>query len=147
MESVEEFIKELRQKIELPLEMDGHGGCMFLIDDSLSIHIDSETSRRFALVVAELGSIPSGAYRQNILEAALKSNGAQPPLYGTLALSQQSDDLLLFEFLLLKPLSIDQAMVFLDKFVEKAFVWHEALKDGSVPETSGPKKSPRLFGL
>lgn len=147
MENVEELIKEIGKKIELPLTLDGHGGCSFLLDSQLSISIDAETSGRFALIVGELGEVPSGIYRQNLLEAALKTNGLPPPLYGTLALSQQNDELLLFEYLLLKPISIDGALLFLDKFVEKAFNWHTALKTGSIPDTGGPRKSPSLFNL
>lgn len=147
MESIEEVIQTLKEKIEIPLELDGYGGCMILLDESMPLHIESEPSMEKILIMAEIGEIPGGAFRENVFRVALRANAEPPPRFGIFAFSPQNDHLILFEYLPLRPLTPESLLGFLEFFVEKAKEWHENIKTGQIPILEKKMQNPNLFGM
>lgn len=148
MESIQEVIQVLKTHLEIPLEIDGQGGCCILLGEKLILNIDEEPSGRNVLLSAELGSVPPGAYRIRLFQSSLQANALPPPRYGILAFSPLEDTLILFEYLPLQPLDKNSLLEFLNVFVGKAQIWQDSLIEGSVPNVVGDQtKSPGLFNL
>ncbi len=131
----EELLKELGPLIEVEgLEPDEHESCLLVYDDELQVQLECEQPAGDRLIIGSaLGEVPPGRYREDLLVAALVANGRPYPRYGTLAFSDQNDNLILFEKLPEQGLNADFLAKFLTKFNKQARAWREALQGGSIP--------------
>lgn len=132
------------------LHPDHNNSCLIRLESGLIIQIEVDKSGQFLILGADLGTIPPGKYRENLLREAMKANDMPPPLHGILCFSRKADHLALFEKIPLKDLSGAKLAAEIPFFSEKAFTWSAALLNNEIPQISNPQASQRpggLFGL
>lgn len=144
----ESILKEFEPFFNCPLTPDSHQSC--LIKMGIGISVQMELNRQDLLLIGcQLGALPMSRYRDNIIQAALKSNGAFPPSTGTFGFSHESNQLILF--LLIDPhhLNANKISALLTPFVEKAKLWSDAIAKGETPviQTATERSARGIFGL
>jgi hypothetical protein len=145
------LLKELAPSLGIAkLEPDSNNSCLIRLESGLMIQIELDKKGEFLLVGADLGTVPPGKYRENLLREALKSNDLPYPIYGILCFSRKNDHLALYEKLPIKDLTGAKIASFIGPFSEKAYTWSAALFKGEVPTVIQPgttQKPGGLFGL
>jgi Tir chaperone protein (CesT) family len=147
---LEALLDELGKALDIPnLAPDEHETCLLRIEGNINIQIELDKDEHYLLVVCDLGEIPLGRYRQDLMEVALKMNSLPPPLYGEFAYSNKAGHFLIFDKLWMDRLSGDQLAELIHLFREKAIVWKEAIEHNEVPVISEITTSDHvgIFGL
>lgn len=137
MNPFEELIKELGQKMGTPLHVDSYQACTLLLNYGLKCQIELTAMGDSVLIGTELGGVPAGRYRQNILTQALRVNALTDLPRGVLAFSEKNDSLVLFEQISLAILSGEKLYRYLLLFTEHAKVWRDSLHRGEIPAIEG----------
>lgn len=98
---------------------------------------------------AVLGDLGVGAYRERVLETAMRANGEAFPRYGDLAFDRAEEKLMLFDMIPMDNLRGDDLKRHLERFSSKANEWTEALSSGNVPQIGGFSNTgpSGMFGL
>lgn len=145
------LLQELGVLIKLPhLKPDEHESCLIRFEGDLLVQLEVHKSGASLLIGTDLGSVPVGAYRENLFCEALKSNGLPFPRYGMFAYSKQADHLILFDMLPLENLNGAKIAEFLAPFLEKAKLWKAAISKTELPAStsfSGATGGGGIFGL
>lgn len=148
----ESILQELGRTEVIPikdLHPDSRNSCLIRLKGGLEIQIEMDKKGDFLLIGCDLGSAATGKYREDVFREALKANGLPEPRWGDFAYSQQTDHLILFHRLHTKDLTGEKVADYLSHFLEKAFLWRDALSHNDVPIVSGMHTSRPLgmFGL
>jgi hypothetical protein len=127
-ESLEQYLSVLGPYVGLPLKADDRGVCRIALRDGLACQIESPLDGSFQLT-SVLGELPAGRYKQQALQAALRTNGATPPPMTTLAFSAKRSALILQ---LLLPAGTQPEILCqrFTLFLEQALTWQDALRAG-----------------
>lgn len=142
------LLDELGHVMQIPdLHPDRHHSCLIRLPNGLGLQIEIDSQMQFLTIGCDLGSVPTGRYRENVFREALKANGLPTPHHGILAYSTKSDHLVLFSQLHVKELSGQKIADEIAPFSEKALLWKSALEHGEVPTTSSIHTSSGMFGL
>lgn len=152
------LLSELGKALHLPIEGAKQGACLFKLKDNITIAIEADAPQENVLIVIEIGSIPSGPYRQKIFQEALKANGLPPPRNGIFAYSSKKDELLLYDQIPLENLNIPELLSFLKTLLQKARRWKTSIEQNEVPSyasteetfgsmTSSSHRGKGMFGL
>ena len=150
-ELFESLLVELAKSLDIKeLKPDPHNSCLIHFQNGVEIQIEPYEKDEQLLLVIDLGSIPPGHYREDVFKESLVANGMPYPRHGFFAYSDQSDHLLLMDFLPLKDLNGEKIASAIYPLIEKAKVWQDNLSRGAVPiaeTTSQGRRAPGLFGL
>jgi hypothetical protein len=147
------LLKEIGALTAMPgLAPDENNTCLIKFKGDILVQIEVARDENHVIVGSNLGEVSVGSYRNNLFEAALKTNGLpQPrPRAGTLAFSQYAGQLVLFELFNSKDVTGQAIADFLPSFLEKVKVWKEAIARGDTPvvaTTFVPKPLGGMFGL
>ena len=128
----EGILKELEPFFNCPLPIDQNNAC--LVKMGIGISVQMELNRYSQLLVGvRLGSI-EGAYANQLLVEALKSNARSLPSTGVLGFKKKTRELILF--LLLDPAEINKNRVeeLLPVFISKAKLWKDAISTSQIPQ-------------
>lgn len=151
MNQLEIFIEELGKALNIKdLKPDKFNTCLLKIEQKIEVQIEMDKDPNYLFFGTILGEIPPGRYRENLFEAALKTNNSTPISTGILAYSKKNNQLIMFQRISTKDLNGNKIADSLKTFVEKAKVWKEAIERGdtpSVPEKARKLEHARLFGL
>lgn len=146
----ENLIHELGKVMDVSLHPDTHQSCLIAFPaEDLSVQIDLDSDTEHILIGTQLGELPPGIYRENILSQALRVNGTSQSPRGILAFSEKNNALVLFQFLKIAFLNGEKLHDFLTLFCEHAKIWKESITRGEIPQmendtyTSGDS----MFGL
>jgi hypothetical protein len=143
------ILKIFEDFFHCPLEPDSNHSC--LINVGIGISIQLELDRYGLLLIGcRLGALPASRYRDNLIQAALKSNEASHPSTGVLGFSHKSNQLILFIKLNPNTLTTQTVNTSLPSFMTKAKQWADAISKGEIPlvTQSGSSHTPSgLFGL
>jgi hypothetical protein len=132
------------------LHPDSNNSCLIALQSGVRIQLEMDKKGEFLVLVSNLGTVPSGKYRENLFRTALKSNHYYSPGQGIFAYSPKTDHLLLFEKLPLYELSGEKIGAVVKPFTEKAARWMEAIQHNDVPVVEEAFTSDRrtsMFGL
>jgi hypothetical protein len=144
----EAILKGFEPFFQCPLEPDTNDSCLIKMGIGISIQIELDRSGQL-LIGCRLGALPMSRYRNNLIQEALKSNGASLPSTGAFGFSQKSTHLILF-LKLNTDLTPDQLSKIMLPFITKAKLWADAISKGETP-TLNPSSSANepsgLFGL
>jgi hypothetical protein len=148
----ESILQELGKTDVIPIQNlhpDGNNSCLIRLKGGLEIQIELDKSGTMLVIGCDLGSPAAGRFRENIFREALKANGLPSPRWGEFAYSQKTDHLVLFHKMHTRDLTGEKVADFLSHFLEKAFLWRDALEHNDVPVVSGTQTSRPLgmFGL
>ncbi len=150
---LDELLTQLAPRLNIESLAPDEKGCCLLTfpPDEFQVQLEvEEPSNETLLITSILGELPVGAYREELLKAALVANGKAYPRHGTLAFSNNNESLILFEKLPEQGLNGDQVYVYLQKFMTKGRTWRDALQNGDIPHeiiTGGPESGGGIFGL
>ncbi len=133
---VDDLVKSLGLNIEIK---DSPSYTITLGGRAVQIEMDDEGE--FVIVSALLGKVPSGMYRQNVLEQALKSNAYPPPHFGILGFDSSSENLVLHRRFPLSKMTKKTLIEQLPGFIEMARNWERALSSSATPIASKPDPS------
>jgi hypothetical protein len=143
------ILKDLESYFKCPLKPDANHSCLVKLPSGVKIQIELDRREENLVIGCNLGTLPAGSFKNNILRQALKANGLPPPLYGILAFTR-SETLILFARVPINHINMDQLTTLLNKFIEKAQTWSTALAQGNIPELplfENQQSRPNLFGL
>lgn len=142
------LLEELGRTIELPdLHPDRNHSCLITFPNELKIQLEMDSMAQHVILGCDLGAVPSGRYRENVLREALKANGLPAPHHGFLAFSNKTDHLILFDYLSTKELTGEKIADALTPFSEKAHHWKDSLTKGEMPSVGTLRTSGGMFGL
>jgi hypothetical protein len=144
------LLEDLGKILKIPdLHPDENNTCLLRFDNGVQVQLELDKVGSSLIIGSDLGVIPAGRYRENVLGEALKANGLPPPRYGIFAYSKKSDKLVLFQKMPLDDITADKIASFLPNFIDKAIIWKEAIAKGDVPAVSaqGVTKPSGMFGL
>lgn len=150
-EFFDSLLEELGRAIETAdLAPDQNNSCLLKMPTGVMIQLEVDDTGDNIIIGSDLGEVPVGRYREDVLREALKTNGMPPPRNGTLAFSKDSEHLILFKTLSMKDLTGNKIADALNPLAEKALFWKLALENEEVPLVSIMKTSrrtPGMFGL
>ncbi|MBB64469.1 MAG: Tir chaperone family protein [Waddliaceae bacterium] len=145
-----DLIHDLGKLFNSELKADEKNTCLFTLENGIKIQMEPDGEEEALMIGADLGPIPPGAYRREIMAHALQANGRPEPRYGKFAYSTQTETLLLFDSLALKEVTAEEVFEFLSYFAKKAETWKGIIERGETPAgttSEGPGGSGRAFGL
>lgn len=113
------------------------------------VNLELDETGEFIVVSIVLGRIPSGRYRQDVLEQALRSNGYPPPHFGYFGYSQMADILVVHRKYHFSKLSKKLVMDSIPPLIQMAEEWTRALDSSSVPIASkyDPSTAPNMLQI
>lgn len=148
---LEIFIEELGKSLNInDLKPDKFNTCLLKIEKKIEIQIEMDKDPSYLFFGTILGEVPPGRYRENLFEAALKTNDSTLTLIGILAYSKKNNQLIMFDRISTKNLNGSKIADYLKNFAEKAKIWKEAIERGETPsilEKAKKYEHARLFGL
>lgn len=146
----ESLLEETSQAMGVPMKSNANDTCVFSAPNGMKIQMEVDEEETQFLILAEIGQVPIGKYRENLFKDALIANANPPPRVGRFAYSEQSEMLLMFEHLSVKNLNGQKISDYLQPFIEKAHKWQQALLRGETPHIeaeSTPAGTPDITGL
>ena len=143
------LLEEVGRSLEIPdLHPDSHHSCLIKLINGVSVQIEMDSQLQFITLGSDLGSLPTGKYRENVFREALKTNAQSGGvLHGVLAFSNKTDHLVLFKQMPMQDLTGEKIADEIAPFSEKALHWKNALEHGEVPVVSNIHTSAGMFGL
>jgi len=142
------LLQELAHSLEIDeLHPDRNNSCLFTLKSGQKLQLELDRSTQFLIIGADLGVVPPGKYRENLFREALKANDLTPPLHGILAFSQKSDSMILFEKISIRDLTGEKIAGEITPFAEKATLWSEAIKNGTIPPVNPVYTSTSRSGM
>jgi len=134
------FVEDLTQGLGLNLDIEDSPSYTLTIRDH-EVQLELDNTGDCIVVSVVLGKVPSGRYREDILEQALRSNGFPPPFFGIIGYSLEGDILVLHRKFHASKLSKKLIMDSIPPFIQMAEEWSRALGASSVPIASKPDPS------
>lgn len=133
----ESLLGELAKALDIgELRPDEHNSCLIHFQNGVEIQIEPYNKGDDLLLVADLGEVPAGRFREDVFKEALKANGLPWPRQGVFAYSDQSNHLLLYKMMPLKDLNGEKIANFMGPYLEKVQKWKESLERGDVPSVA-----------
>lgn len=129
------LIQELGRELNMNLKPDSNDSCLIRFPNGMKIQMEIEDKDEFFVLIADLGSVPIGRYREDIFREALQFNNSPQPRLGTFAYSDSADVLLFFRMMHLKGLNGQKIAEVLVPLTNKAHQWKEAILKGEHPPT------------
>lgn len=151
MDILDQLLSELSTHMGVPLKADSHLSCLIRFKNKINIQIELDKPQEHLIAGIFLGELTPGAYRENILREALKSNNEPPPAVGIFAYSDRKNGLVLFETRRVQDINGDKLHSLLLELYVKAEPWQEALSRGEIPHVTRRSmqgaKSDSIFNL
>jgi len=134
------FVEDLTQGLGMNIEIEDSPSYTLNIRDK-ELQLEMDDSGEKIIVSMVLGKVPSGRYREDVLEQSLKSNDYPPPHFGYLGYSLEADILVLHREFHFSKISKKTVMDSIPPFIQMAEEWSRALETSSVPIASKPDPS------
>ena len=142
------LMDELGNLLDTTLIPDKHNACVLNFDDEISVQIEPDAAGHLLMLGANIGEIPAGKFRENLLANGLKYNALTPRI-GTFAYLARKNLLVFFHTFELEGLHADLIATTLPSFVERAVRWKQDVAKGVVPviDIEGKQTKPSIFDL
>lgn len=143
----EELVRELAHHFSVPLKPLHEGICTFNIEHKVHVQFKLDKSLERLFIGSFITQIAPGKFKENVFLQTLKAN-AQMPNVGFFGFNENNSELLLYEYIQMRDLTIKPLLNIFAVFVEKAIHWKNAIDSGtSAPldflrETEIKKPSP-----
>lgn len=151
MKTFADIIEELGDLMDRDFTAELNHACRLLINETIYVQLEAETTGEFILATAEISELPPGRFRENILKDALKSNDLLEINRSILAYLGKENKLILFQYIPFHALTAPQLETYLSRLVSRAERWKKAIDGGrtapddqlEMPKTiEGRKTSP-----
>lgn len=152
MDRFGELIFDLGEEMQIPLRVDHNNACLLEIDETLAIQMQMDSSGETLLFVAEIGPVPPGNYRQNVLFEALRSN-SQHEINGYLTFIAKSGMLMLCDQMPSEGMVCAGVIERLQTLHARGKKWKDAIEQGQIApqeelRRAGPAgASGPMFGI
>lgn len=147
MERFAQILYDLGEEIGEKLYPDSNHICKLNYQGILHLQLEFDETRQEVLVASLLCDVPPGKYRELLLKDALKANNENPRI-GTFGYSDRNNKLALFHYLYAPHVTGPMLVEFLEKFIQKALEWKNAVEKGLPLPVAPPKSSQgSIFGL
>ncbi|MDP1836001.1 MAG: CesT family type III secretion system chaperone [Chlamydiales bacterium] len=145
----ETLLAEIGSILGVSLFPDSNNSCLVKLKNGLRVQFEMDPHGRQFILGVDLGPVPSGQYRQTLFREALRANGMPYPRLGTLAFSQKTGHVVLFETMSPQDLNGERIAFRLFPLAEKALKWKDAIEHGEVPLIEAPARGGlgRTMGL
>ncbi len=137
----EELLAALSNVFETSLHRDRNHACAIQVKKGLIIQLQADETQENLLITSNVVEIPPGKFRENVLQAALKSNGEKDPIIGIFSYIPKTNHLFLFQRYPFDILSGEKLASLLLPFIDKAEEWRDSVTNGR----AGPMSAPALF--
>ena len=135
----EELLHELGKFFGLALRPDKSHFCALSVQ-GLVVQLQTDVAFEKLLIVAKLGELPAGKFREEVLKEALKANALPDPRVGVFAYVPQINQLMLFQRYPFDILNGERLAGLLGPFLDLGARWKAALAAGQ----TAPPREPRL---
>ena len=148
MEDFHLLMDDLGNLLDTTLIPDKLGACVLNFDDEISVQIEPDAAGHNLILAANIGEIPAGKFRENLLATGLKYNAIYPRI-GTFAYLARKNLLVFFHTLKLEGLQADLIAATLPPFMNLAKLWKQDVAKGVVPviEIESKQTKPSIFDL
>ncbi|SRR3989339_753550 len=130
MNTFEQLLDGLSHILGIPLHAEKGYICKLLIEGSVRVHLEHESSLGRILIASFPAEIPPGKLREDVLKEALKENSSSDRL-GTFAYSSKNNSLAYFTYVPDSD-SPDKIANVLSNFIETTKNWKTAIETGSL---------------
>lgn len=127
MDQFESILEDLGKDFSISLKPDTLNSCTLKIDKKLLVQIKIDKTNTFLLIATEIEEIPPGKFRENIFTFTLLANNKIPRV-GNFGFNDKNSKLILFEYIPLDTLKKENLKNTLASFIEKAFLWKNAIE-------------------
>lgn len=134
----DKLLGDVSDFFQMEIKPDKKGGVALKLREHF-VQIEPDEAEENVLIFSPIGEIPTGRYREDILEQALRSNGYPPPNRGILCLAKKTSMLYIFEKFPLRTASREQLLATLPPILDKVKIWKEAVQFSQVPIIEKPK--------
>lgn len=129
------ILSELGQLVGCELTEGANGTCLLRLESECQIQLEWDSSMMRLHVFAKLGSLIGNLNaRRALLLSALKANGSKERIGPTLTFSDLHKELMLYQFIVVDAIDVEQLADLLAEFGKEALVWIEALRNGRPPQ-------------
>lgn len=144
----QQLLDELGNLCGQSLHLDKNLACTINIDYHLNVQLKMDTLQERLLVATFIGEVPPGRFREDIFQAALKSNHKTDRV-AILAYSSKNNQLMAYDYLPLMRLTGEILVTYLEKLGVFLNEWRKGIESGQLPSISTPSASklPSPFGL
>lgn len=153
MTPFEELIQQLGTTLGIPLHIDSHGACRLNINEKMPVQIEADSRGENLMIVAFIGQLNPGKFREEVLKEALKANAHfinTGNSGGILGFSAHHNQLSCHTYVPAKEANVEKLLSSLTYLTEYALSWVEALQNGQIaPAGIQPRQSIPLspFGI
>lgn len=127
----EKLLKDLGAQIGLDIEIEEEKMASLIIDGSLIINLEIDSSQTRLLVICMLEELLPGKFRDLVLLKALQENKKEKKV-AALGFSDKNIHLVLFQYFPEKVLNDKFLHEYLNKFIDIAFLWKKAINNNDL---------------
>lgn len=138
------LLDELGSLIHKKLTIDSQKTCVLHLQNKTNIYLELDRLGEQINIIIDIGSPPTGPYRENLFREALKANGLPSPKNGVFAYGAKTDSLLLYDQEQIEELNGHRLLETLQTLLQKALVWKQAMERGDIPSYQSTELS---FGM
>lgn len=146
---LDKLIEEVGVKLGIPnLHLEENNTCLIRLNNGITLNLEPDKDERFLIIGATIGSLPPGRYKEDIFEAALRTNSTRDRT-GIFAYSRQTDSLILFDRVWVQTMNGEQFQEYISAFSEKVKLWQDAISRNDIPPVAGQARiaGRGIFGL
>lgn len=149
----QDLMEQLGQALNLTFTEDGLSNGMARIDypDDMHINIryEEKNDAPQILLLAELGNVAPGAYRERLFKAILIENYGEIPLDAIFSYSIPQDMMVAYKYFNIENIDVDKLQEELNKFTQKVQTWKESIQRSEIPASAkeAPSGPVGMFGL
>ncbi|NGX58691.1 MAG: hypothetical protein K940chlam3_01599 [Chlamydiae bacterium] len=134
------FVQDLVKGLGLDIDLEDSPSYTLEIQDK-AVQLELDDTGDFIFVSTVIGKVPSGMYRESVLEQALLSNGYPPPQFGYFGYDLNQDILVLHQRFHVTKLTKKTLMDAIPGFIQMSTDWGRAIGSASVPIAAKPDPS------
>ncbi len=150
MTPFEDYIRDLGTALGLPLYVDAHGACCLQMNKKIRVQLEPDKSLENLLVVALIGEVNPGRFREEILKEALKANDRLVAMgigEGILGFSAHHNKLTCHTILPFSNTTSELLLSSLLYLSEFSLLWADALLSDRAPVTRQKATLPAPHGF
>lgn len=143
----EMMIEGLGKHLGIPMEAEPNQTCSLLIDEKITLLLEMDKNEENLRMVSFFCLLPPGKFREKVLTEALKANDLKEEK-GSLGFCDSTNEIALYDTVPLKDLDLVKLENQLAKWIERIFLWKEAIESGHTPfRQNQTLQAPKPFDL
>lgn len=148
MDKFHQLMEEVGQSLSIALKPDENNACRLHLKSEVEMQMEPDVEKDRLVIVALVGEVPAGKFREEVLKTSLKHNNSYPRI-GNFAYSEKKHQLVCFATLPFSTLTAPQLIEEMTSLATQANSWLTGLKGGQIPQAgvAAGEKKPSIFDL